>query len=226
MRHIKLLITSVVFIITSICSYAQNLKTNLRDQPFDNNWKFFLADDAKAATSNFTDSSWRDVNLAYDWSIEGNFSPSNPTGNDGGYLPAGIGWYRKTFVIPADWTNKSISIYFGGVYMSSEVFINGKSLGVYPYGCSSFSYELTPYLNYGKENTIAVRVDNSQQKNCRWYSGSGIYRHVWITATNNVHIARWDTAITAPKVTAKEATVEVTTILPLGMLAMYSYVLL
>ena len=130
----------------------------------------------------------------------------------GGYFPAGIGWYRKTFKVPDEWKGKNISIYFEGVYMNSEVFINGKSLGVYPYGYSSFSYDLTPYLEFDKENVIAVRVDNSQQVNCRWYSGSGIYRHVWMMVTNPVHVAHWGVGISTPEVSSKKAVVQVKTL--------------
>jgi len=213
MRYFKVVVSAFLLVITANNLNAQDLKNNVRDQLFDSDWKFFLGDDTKASSVDFKDSSWQTTNLPHDWSIEGNFSPANPMGKDGGYLPAGIGWYRKTFTIPANWKDKSISIYFGGVYMSSEVFINGKSLGVYPYGYSSFSYDLTSYLTYGKENTIAVRVDNSKQVNSRWYSGSGIYRHVWLTATNSIHVARWETAVTTPKVSVKEATVEVTTMI-------------
>jgi len=150
--------------------------------------------------------------LPHDWSIEGQIHPKNPTGGGGGYFPAGIGWYRKTFQAPEAWKANKVAIYFEGVYMNSEVFINGKSLGIYPYGYSSFSYDLTPYLNFDKENVIAVRVDNSQHVNSRWYSGSGIYRHVWMMVTNPVHVAHWGTAITTPVVSAKKATVLVKTV--------------
>jgi len=204
--------TLLLLLITGFNVNAQALKNDARDQLFDSDWKFFPGDDPKAGAVDFNDKAWRTIDLPHDWSIEGEFSPKNPMGNDGGYLPSGLGWYRKSFSVPAEWNGKQVSIYFEGVYMNSEVFVNGKSLGVYPYGYSSFSYDLTPYLIFGKQNSIAVRVDNSQQKNCRWYSGSGIYRHVWINATNDVAIPRWATAITTPKVTAKEATVEVTTL--------------
>src|SRR5690606_4021557 len=107
--------------------------------------------------------------------------------------------------------DKHISIYFEGVYMNSEVFINGKSLGVYPYGYTSFSYDLTPYLDSGKENVLSVRVDNSKQKNSRWYSGSGIYRHVWLIVTDNIHVAQWGVGITTPRVTSQAATVQINT---------------
>jgi beta-galactosidase len=178
-----------------------------RKQLFDYNWKFFLGDITDARSKNFNDKSWRNLDLPHDWSIEGKIKPKNPTGGAGGYFPAGAGWYRKTFQIPNEWEGKNISIYFEGVYMNSEVFINGKSLGIYPYGYSSFSYNLSPHLDFATENVIAVRVDNSQQVNSRWYSGSGIYRHVWMMVTEPVHIADWGVAITTPDVTSGKATV-------------------
>ncbi|HET6557229.1 MAG TPA: glycoside hydrolase family 2 TIM barrel-domain containing protein [Prolixibacteraceae bacterium] len=183
-----------------------------RKQFFDYDWKFFLGDASEAKANNYNDQSWRKLDLPHDWSIEGKIHPKNPTGGAGGYFPAGIGWYRKTFSAPAGWKGKSVSIYFEGVYMNSEVFINGKSLGVYPYGYSSFSYDLTPYLDFDKENVIAVRVDNSQQKNSRWYSGSGIYRHVWMIVTNPVHVKHWGVGITTPEVSSKRATLQVKTL--------------
>jgi beta-galactosidase len=205
---------ALVFIFTLSCflSLAQNRVNIEHKQLFDFNWKFYLGDTATARSKDFNDDDWRSLDLPHDWSIEGKINPKNPTGTAGGYFPAGIGWYRKTFKIPNEWNGKNISIYFEGVYMNSEVFINGKSLGIYPYGYSSFSYNLTAYLNYDKENVIAVRVDNSQQLNCRWYSGSGIYRHVWMIVTEPVHIAQWGVAITTPDISSKKATVQVKTL--------------
>lgn len=202
----------VIAIITSPCMnlHAQN-KTTSSKELFDYDWKFYLGDNDTASKINFEDSNWRSLDLPHDWSIEGDFSTKNPAGNDGAYLPTGIGWYRKTFKIPKESKNKVVIINFEGVYMNSEVFINGKSLGIYPYGYSSFSYELTPYLNYEKENVIAVRVDNSKQKNCRWYSGSGIYRHVWLESKGKVHFANDGIAITTPSIKSNSATVEVST---------------
>lgn len=206
----KQVVILFVLFISAVSGYAQNGME--RKQLFDFNWKFFLGDTSEAKESNFNDESWRKLDLPHDWSIEGQTHPKNPTGGGGGYFPAGIGWYRKTFQAPDAWKANKIALYFEGVYMNSEVFINGKSLGVYPYGYSSFSYDLTPYLNFGKENVIAVRVDNSQYMNSRWYSGSGIYRHVWMMVTNPVHVAHWGTAITTPAVSAKKATVLVKTV--------------
>lgn len=183
-----------------------------RNQLFDYDWKFNLGDEPKANANDFDDKNWRNLDLPHDWSIEGKLNPQNPMGNDGGYFPAGIGWYRKTFTVPATWKDKRVSIYFEGVYMNSEVFINGKSLGVYPYGYSSFQYDLTSLLDFTKENVISVRVDNSQQKNCRWYSGSGIYRHVWMIVTNDVHVPNWGVTITTPQVASTKASVKIKTL--------------
>ena len=183
-----------------------------RKQLFDFNWKFFLGDSPSAGTKDFDDKDWRDLDLPHDWSIEGKVDPKNPTGGAGGYFPAGIGWYRKKFDVPASWKGKCISIYFEGVYMNSEVFINGRSLGVHPYGYTTFSYDLTPYLDFGRGNVLSVKVDNSKQINCRWYSGSGIYRHVWMIVTNPLHVATWGVNITTPQVSGEKATVKIKTL--------------
>ncbi|SEV96030.1 beta-galactosidase [Chitinophaga sp. YR573] len=203
-------VLAVTFFYQSLC-YAQPGGIE-RKQLFDYSWKFFSGDIPEAKTKDFNDKDWRNLDLPHDWSIEGRINPKNPTGGAGGYFPAGIGWYRKTFRVPGEWKGEHISIYFEGVYMNSEVFINGKSLGIYPYGYTSFSYNLSPYLEFGKENVISVRVDNSQQVNSRWYSGSGIYRHVWMMVTDPVHVAQWGIAISTPDVTAKNATVQVKTL--------------
>lgn len=182
-----------------------------RKQLFDYSWKFYQGDTLSASLAEFNDKNWRSLDLPHDWSIEGQINPKNPTGKDGGYFPAGTGWYRKTFLAPNDWKDKKISIYFEGVYMNAEVFINGKSLGLHPYGYTSFSFDITPYLILNKQNVVAVRVDNSKQKNCRWYSGSGIYRHVWLFATSPVHVAHWGTSIATPEVSLNKAAVVVKT---------------
>jgi len=198
-----------IFLVSGIVGHAQN--PNEQKQLLDDGWKFFLGDTAVAKSNDFNDAPWRDLDLPHDWSIEGSVHPKNPMSGAGGYFPAGIGWYRKTFKAPAGWKDRKIAVYFEGVYMNSEVFINGNSLGVYPYGYSSFTYDLSPYLLLGRENVIAVRVDNSQHVNSRWYSGSGIYRHVWMTVTNPVHVATWGVSITTPEVSSKKATVQIKT---------------
>ena len=179
---------------------------------FNQQWRFHLGDVAGAQDAGFDDSQWRQLDLPHDWSIEGEFSEQNPAGTGGGALPGGLGWYRKTFAVPATAKGKLIFIEFDGVYRNSEVWLNGHYLGKRPYGYSTFEYELAPYLVYGaRQNVIAVKVDNSQQPNSRWYSGSGIYRNVWLTTLDPVHIEHWGTYVTTPEVNEQSATVEVKT---------------
>ncbi len=210
--NMKIVPFIILLAFTYLPAKAQNELNNNRKQLFDFNWKFHLGDIPDASNVDFNDNEWRALDLPHDWSIEGQVCPDNPAGNDGGYFPTGIGWYRKTFTAPKAWNNKKISIFFEGVYMNSEVFINGKSIGVYPYGYSSFYYDLTNYIKPGEENLIAVRVDNAKQKNCRWYSGSGIYRHVWIQVKEPVNINHWGVYITTPEVSDKKASVNIQTL--------------
>lgn len=214
MRYFRIWATVLLFAIGNFKGNAQSdaSMTN-RKMLFDYNWRFQLGDQvkSKAAGIDFNDKTWRNIDLPHDWSIEGTFDAKNPMGTEGGYLPAGIGWYRKIFRIPENWKGKLISIYFEGVYMNAEVFINGRSLGVYPYGYTSFYHDLTPYLNFNKDNIIAVRVDNAQQKNSRWYTGSGIYRHVWLEATGDIHIAKRGVGITTTELPSGAASVQVVT---------------
>jgi beta-galactosidase len=179
---------------------------------FDSTWKFMLGDDSLAKSNTFNDKKWRTLDLPHDWSIEGSFSQKNPsTANEGG-LPTGIGWYRKTFTLPLSSKSKNIIINFDGVYHNSEVWINGHYLGKRPNGYISFNYDLTGYLKFGNQtNVIAVRVDNSDQPNSRWYSGSGIYRNVWLTTVNKSHFKQWGTFITTPQISDHSATVNIKT---------------
>lgn len=153
----------------------------------DKNWKFIQSDIKEAEKQNFDDTKWRTLNLPHDWSIEGEFKEDAITKGPGGFLPTGIGWYRKHLDLNAIGKGQQIWIEFDGVYMNSDVWINGQHLGKHPYGYTSFYYDLTPFIKKGG-NIIAVRVDNSIQPNSRWYSGSGIYRHVWLNITGPVHI--------------------------------------
>ncbi len=179
---------------------------------FNNDWRFQLGDVSRAQDVDFNDSQWRRLDLPHDWSIEGEFSEQNPAGTGGGALPGGLGWYRKTFTVPLTAKGKLIFVEFDGVYRNSEVWINGHYLGKRPYGYSTFEYELTEDLIYGGgPNVIAVKVDNSQQPNSRWYSGSGIYRNVWLTTLDPVHVEHWGTYVTTPEVNAREATIVVNT---------------
>ena len=183
--------------------YGQRLTYNM-----DRNWKFYLGDTTHANEPGFNDRTWRTVDLPHDWSIGGTFNKDAPAGGRGAYLPTGIGWYRRTLTLPAAVVGKNISIRFDGVYMNSEVWINGHLLGTRPNGYIGFVYQLTPWLRSGK-NVIAVRVDNSLQPNSRWYSGSGIDRHVWLEATDAVHVANWGVYVTTPAVDSSQATMVV-----------------
>lgn len=206
----KTLLFVVIFGLFILAAKSQeNLASN--NQLFNFGWKFKLGDDLNAQLNDFDDSNWRTLDLPHDWSIEGNVKFKNPSGNDGGYFPAGIGWYRKSFHVAASQKDVNTTVYFEGVYMNSVVYINGKSLGIYPYGYTSFSYDLTPYLVYGKINTIVVKVDNSKQKNSRWYTGSGIYRNVWLISKHNISVPKWGIGIKTENISAKVATVRLNT---------------
>jgi beta-galactosidase len=203
----------IAFIITlfvsGICLNAQYAKGRI---DFNQDWKFYLGEEIQASKESFNDKNWRVLNLPHDWSIELPFDENSPTGTGGGALRGGMGWYRKTFTTPEHATGKKVFIDFDGVYMNSEVFINGVSLGVRPNGYISFRYDLTAHLKpEGGTNVIAVKVDNSRQPNSRWYSGSGIYRNVWLVVSNPVHVAHWGTYATTPQVNAKAATLQVKT---------------
>ncbi len=179
---------------------------------FGADWKFHLGDVADAQASGFDDSGWRSLTLPHDWSIEGEFSEDNPATPGGGALPGGTGWYRKSFTLPDGDAGRLVFIDFDGVYRNSEVWINGSYLGKRPYGYSSFRYELTPHLKFdGTPNLLAVKVDNSEQPNSRWYSGSGIYRNVWLVVTDPVHVDHWGTFVSTPKIEVDSATVSVVT---------------
>ena len=178
---------------------------------FNDNWSFSLSDNPKASETDFDDKEWRVLNLPHDWAIEGDFSKDNPSGTGGGALPGGTGWYRKTFIPSNEDSDKIIRIDFDGIYMNSEVFINGQSLGKRPYGYISFGYDITPYLKWNEKNVIAVRVDNSEQPNSRWYSGCGIYRNVWLTKTSPVHVDEWGTYVTTSEISNNNATLNIVT---------------
>ncbi len=156
---------------------------------FDKGWKFILADKPEMAKVDYDDSGWRTLDVPHDWAREGNFYVGNPSGAGGGALPGGIGWYRKMFEVRSMKEDRYY-LEFDGVYMNSTVYVNGQKVGFRPYGYSSFEYDITECLKEGR-NIIAVKVDNSDQPNSRWYSGCGIYRHVWLTKTSPVHVKHW-----------------------------------
>ena len=174
-------------------------------QNFDAGWLFILADSAQMSKEAYNDSFWRRLDVPHDWAIEGDFYAGNPSGAGGGALPGGVGWYRKHFTLGDCETQMSQSRFFlefDGVYMNSTVYVNGQEVGFRPYGYSSFEYDITPYVKEG-ENVVAVRVDNSDQPNSRWYSGCGIYRHVWLTTTNLIHVKHWGVHVETDAKTGK-----------------------
>jgi len=176
----------------------------------DADWRFNKGDSAFAAMPAFDDSGWRRVNLPHDWSIEGPFGPEFGSGN--GFAPGGIAWYRRHFRLDAACKDKAVAIEFDGVYDYAEVWINGQFAGGRPYGYSSFQCELTPLLRFGEqENVVAVRVDHSRFADSRWYTGSGIYRHVRLRITDRLRIVHWGTYITTPQVQEGSAVVSVET---------------
>ena len=209
-------LASLGVLLISILVFS-TLQINANPRPgntvnFGADWRFHLGDIASGQEPVLDDSQWREIDLPHDWSIEGEFSEKNPATPSGGALPGGIAWYRKTFALPASEKGKSLFVDFDGVYRQGEIWINGHYLGKRPYGFSSFRYDLSAYLNYGnKKNLIAVKVDNSQQPNCRWYSGSGIYRNVWLTITDDVFVDHWGTFITTPQISDQSAQVSIST---------------
>jgi beta-galactosidase len=203
---IKILFVLVLF---SFSSLAQSDQSMIRQRIlFTSDWKFLLSADTTAYKTSFDDSSWRNLDLPHDWSIELPFDEHAPASVGGGALPGGTGWYRKTFELPASDKGKQLFIDFDGIYCNSEVWINGHHLGKRPNGYISFRYELTQHVVFGKKNVIVVKVDNSLQPNSRWYSGSGIYRHVWLVKTDPIHVANWGTYITTPEVSTTSAKAE------------------
>lgn len=190
------------------CSFQKKVRDTV---DFTEDWKFYLGDVPTAYNENYDDTNWRIIDLPHDWSIEADFSIDNPSTPGGGALPGGIGWYRKEFVVDKSNEGKHLYIDFDGIYWNSTVWLNGHLLGERPNGYISFRYDLTPYIKIGEKNVIAVRVNNSEQPNSRWYSGSGIYRNVWLTAVNPIHIDHWGTYVTTPSVSLEKADVSIVT---------------
>nr|WP_320119847.1 sugar-binding domain-containing protein [uncultured Marinifilum sp.] len=196
-----------LFMIT-IATKADRVRTI---EDFNFNWKFNLGDVPNANSFNYDDSAWRKLRLPHDWSIEQSYTTENTSGSTG-FLPTGIGWYRKSFKLSEDQKNKLFYIEFDGVSSNSEVWINGHYLGKRPYAYSAFSYELTKYLKFNEQNVIAVKVDNSNFANSRWYTGSGIYRNVRLVSTSQVHLPQFGVWVETPQVNQKQAKVKVSSI--------------
>jgi beta-galactosidase len=193
------------FIIVSviICCNACINKTGIDPQNFNFDWKFNKGDVVDGQSVSLGDLEWRSLDLPHDWTIEGPFSKDNSSCT--GYLPGGIGWYRKEFGIPSSFKGKKIYVNFDGIYNNSEVWINGTYLGKRPNGYISFQYDLTPYVKTGRKNLLAVKVDHTQDGDSRWYTGSGIYRNVSLIVTGQLHIKQWGIYAAPADVTSESA---------------------
>lgn len=210
MKHFNIF-ESLTFMVICLLGTSCNMneKTASRQKiKFDYDWSFSKGDFANAYDNSFDDKNWKKLDLPHDWSISDQFAKTNPSGNSGGFASGGTGWYRKKFNLEGISPESKVCIEFGGVYMNSEVWINGHYLGKRPYGYISFNYDMTSFLNFEGENVLAVKVDNSQQPNARWYTGSGIYRHVWLDITNKLHVERHG-VVAIPRVNGDKANVEV-----------------
>ncbi len=202
----KLFRCTALLLVISFSISAQRIREN-----FNKNWKFIIDSTHDYSQLQANEKSWRTLNVPHDWSIELPFDSTSPTGNGGGALRGGMGWYSKEFTVPLADSSKNISIHFDGVYCRSTVWLNGHLLGYRPNGYISFQYVLDSFLLYNKKNILVVKVNNNEQPNSRWYSGSGIYRDVWLQKTNKVAVADWGTYITTPEVSNAVAKVVVNT---------------
>jgi beta-galactosidase len=173
--------------------------------PLDFDWRFTQADVAGAETAGFDDSAWRKLDLPHDWGIDGVYRQDSPAGGGGAYLPGGVGWYRREIDVPAEWAGRRVRVEFDAAQRCSDVWINGHHLGNRPYGYISFSYDLTPHLEPGGKNVLAVRLNDSEQPAARWYTGAGIYAHVRLVVSDPIHVPQWGTFVTTPEVTDDHA---------------------
>jgi beta-galactosidase len=210
----KIILSLLVLLSVSVLAWASDAPSLVSRMilPFDADWKFLKADVPDANTPGFNDSDWKSVDVPHDWSIEGPFSSDAPTRGDGGFLPSGVGWYRKHFTPPAEWKKRQVFIEFDGVMANSKVWLNGHLLGSRPFGYVSFRYELTEHLKWGRPNVLAVRTDTTLQPASRWYTGAGIYRHVRLIAANPIRLDHWSVFVSTPQITADSATVRLQTI--------------
>ncbi|PKQ61732.1 glycoside hydrolase family 2 [Labilibaculum filiforme] len=199
----------IVICSTFLSAYSSNKTESRKRINFNSDWKFLLEDKKEFCSEEYDDSSWRTINLPHDWSVEAEFSKENSGRN--AWLPGGIAWYRKTFELPANYDGKNIEIQFDGIYKNASIWVNNHPVGQQHDGYTSFYFEISELLKFGESNTIAVRVDNSVQPNCRWYSGSGIYRNTWLTISNKTHVATWGTFISTPSIDKEKAHVEIIT---------------
>lgn len=206
MKNYRKLFTLALLMPVTLSAAAASERKTL----FNDNWQFHLTDSRTAdkRAESIADSLWHDVTLPHDWSVTLPFDRNAATGNDGAYLPAGTAWYRTDLNLKKIPAGRRMELYFEGVYEKSEVYVNGRLAGGHPYGYTSFFVDITPFLKKGV-NRIEVKVDNSNQKNCRWYSGSGIYRNVRLVETPDVRIANQGVGIQTPDLTTAMISVRV-----------------
>ena len=209
-RHLLL---SSLLLLAVLAGCRQQSPRTVED--FNFGWAFRLGDSPEWAAPDFDDSAWRALHLPHDWSVEGQFSKDNPSTPGGGALPGGTGWYRKSFPTPEGVAEgKRVFVEFDGVFMNSTVYVNGQEMGTRPYGYSSFTYDITDYLytrrsDASVQNVIAVRCDNEEQPNSRWYAGCGIYRNVRLVTVSGVHFAYNGVYVSTPEVSESRAKVHV-----------------
>jgi len=206
-----MMVAAVLAYFAPVSTSAARVNSPRQELRADAGWKFFLGDPSGAESVSFEDASWRSLDLPHDWSIESKPEKDKPSGAGEGYFPGGIGWYRKKFEAPVAWKGSRVSVKFDGVYRDATVYLNGHMLGKHAYGYTGFSFDLTPELSFAGANVLAVRVDNSAQPNSRWYSGSGIYRHVRVVVTNPAHVAQWGVFVSTPEATNTSAKVSIRT---------------
>ena len=206
-------IRSLVLSLLALCLGAGTVRAADRvHQSFDFDWKFTLSAPAGAEAPGFDDASWTTVQLPHDWSLSLPYlSPQEGGKPQMGFMQGGLGWYRKSFAVPAAWKGRRVSLEFDGVYHRATVYVNGREVGFHPYGYTAFAYDITDYLLPGQDNVVAVKVDHTDCPSSRWYSGSGIYRHVWLNVTDPVHIGLWGTYVTTPTAGSDRAEVRVET---------------
>jgi beta-galactosidase len=183
----------------------------MQRQNLTRNWRFHLSKAHASRWDKDDDNQWRVLDLPHDWSIELPRDPQNISGTSGGFFPMGHGWYHKTLTLDESWQGKKVFVEFEGVYMNASVWLNHHCLGRHPYGYTSFYFDLTPYIDWSGKNTLKVYVDNTHQLNSRWYSGSGIYRPVWLMIADLVHVAHWGVYITTLEISDASATVNIRT---------------
>lgn len=200
---------AIFFTASALIAFTPAVHAARVTESFDSGWLFNRGDFASAMMPAFDDGKWQSVTLPHDWSSDGPFTAEYASGN--GFAPGGIGWYRKHFSPDVNQAGNSIQIEFDGVYDNSEVWINGQFVGGRPYGYSSFQCDLTPFVKFGGDNVVAVRVDHSRFADSRFYTGSGIYRNVRLVIADKLRVAPWGVSATTPKIKSGSATVRIET---------------